>query len=929
MDAAPESTTIALSARLDSIDGSVTANATFFKWVPHPVDRRRLDPGVAIRDSPMLLRARLGHGAVRRGVSCEVEACAIGGCLRSQVPWGSRDRCDLFVFNEAAVDCPAPPFDFYASVCTNELLKSALKPPFSIACVVPSPSSLAARACSLSTSTFGHGSLVLSCEAGSCLTLAVEPDGAELVSALTKPAQDAKYAAMFLLPLIVTIVLVLGATRLDERRRGERLALISKTVHHGENVDEVTIATQGLAAKVADSPAEDVDDVGAVDLDATGIRAADENRRIARFALRSIGLVVPLGSGGLRSCRSGAANKDVTILDSVSLHCGGDSGMLALIGASGSGKTSLLDVLAGRKTTGRVFGQVVCDGRVITRFAELRRLVAYVLQADDVVPKTSSVREHLLFHAYLRLGHVEDVVARISRVNTLVAEIGLEKCLDTALGSLSSRGISGGERRRVSLAVELLNPEAKLVLADEPTSGLDSLSALHVATALRRVSRTRGVVASIHAPSPRLLGLFTRVAVLTPLGRLAYCGPLSGLQDFLGVIGHGEAISANEEASIADFFIETLASDPAVAQAAVIEYAASRWFGSECEVIEAISREIPPASTNPTNLIQPENVVTAWVREVGALSGRFTRNLRRHPVLAGVHLVATALVAVVATLLYFQVTDDLGGAINRAGFFFFAHMYFVLSASADLGVFQDEKPLFMRERASGLYSSSSFAFAKFVWELIPLRLFPTVLATFIVVNGVGLVPGTNELAVVWGAFFFASLTSSLAFLAIGAAFDSVGVANFVAMVFALLTLTLSGFMLIDFGYVTSGDVASSDDLGALATAGLTSSPTPSGVVAAGAEVRWIPYLLGYLSYLRPNFELLMVNELDPLVFQIRLRGESEVSSQKIPLTGSTILAQLGLDRERAARDWGLVVMWTVVYFVLWLTMLETRARERR
>lgn len=174
-----------------------------------------------------------------------------------------------------------------------------------------------------------------------------------------------------------------------------------------------------------------------------------------------------------------------------------------------------------------------------------------------------------------------------------------------------------------------------------------------------------------------------------------------------------------------------------------------------------------------------------------------------------VHVVATILVALIATLLYLNIRPDLGGAINRAGFFFFIQTYLTLSALADLGVWQEERLIFIRESTAGLYQGEAYLLSKFICEIFPLRLLPVTFASVILVFGIGLQSSPAEkVGIFLLVLVFIGLISTMMFLFIGMVFRSNGIANFVAVVSALFCLLMSGFLLIDFGFFV-GDEGSS------------------------------------------------------------------------------------------------------------------------
>lgn len=142
-------------------------------------------------------------------------------------------------------------------------------------------------------------------------------------------------------------------------------------------------------------------------------------------------------------------------------------GMNAILGPTGSGKSSLLDILADRKDRSGLEGQVLMDG--VARPIDFKYRVGYVVQ-DDIVAGTLTVRENLAFSANLRLSKYTSRQQKRAIVNQVISQLGLEKCADAKVGTEFTRGISGGERKRTNIGMELVLSPSVLFL-DEPTTG--------------------------------------------------------------------------------------------------------------------------------------------------------------------------------------------------------------------------------------------------------------------------------------------------------------------------------------------------------------------------------------------------------------------------------------------------------------------------
>ena len=204
-----------------------------------------------------------------------------------------------------------------------------------------------------------------------------------------------------------------------------------------------------------------------------------------------------------------------------------------------TGKTTLLNCLGGRSPS-FLNGVITLNG--IPWRKAFKHQVAYVLQADRFF-EHQTPREQLIFTARLRLRHTEypTVASKIERVDKMIAVLGLTKCQNTPVAMLSgqfgytqclllSSGthviasiVLGGEKRRCSIATELLS-DPPLLLLDEPTSGLDSSGALALMTTLRMLaSEGRTIIMSLHQPSSKLFQSFDSVYVLAD-GHTIYSG---------------------------------------------------------------------------------------------------------------------------------------------------------------------------------------------------------------------------------------------------------------------------------------------------------------------------------------------------------------------------------------------------------------------
>ncbi|OIW11467.1 hypothetical protein TanjilG_26833 [Lupinus angustifolius] len=195
--------------------------------------------------------------------------------------------------------------------------------------------------------------------------------------------------------------------------------------------------------------------------------------------------------------------------------------IMAIMGSSGCGKTTLLDSLAGR-----VSANVIVTGSILMNRKKRNlycREVSYVAQ-EELLLGTLTVRETLTYSANMRLPSKMSKEEIKKVVEETIMKMGLEECADNTIGNWHLRGLSNGEKKRVSIGLEILT-KPHVLLLDEPTSGLDSASAFYVIQALRNIACNGGkiIICSIHQPSSEVFNLFDDLLLLSN-GETVYFG---------------------------------------------------------------------------------------------------------------------------------------------------------------------------------------------------------------------------------------------------------------------------------------------------------------------------------------------------------------------------------------------------------------------
>ncbi|MFD3958098.1 MULTISPECIES: FHA domain-containing protein [Streptomyces] len=295
--------------------------------------------------------------------------------------------------------------------------------------------------------------------------------------------------------------------------------------------------------------------------------------------------------------RAGRGRK--TLLDKVSFPVG-EKCLLGVVGPSGAGKSTLLNALTGLRPADT--GTVLYDGRDLYRdFAELRQRIGLVPQ-DDILHSQLTVRKALGYAAELRFPQDTAKAERQARVSEVIHELGLEQRVDQPIHSLS-----GGQRKRVSVALELLTKPSLLFL-DEPTSGLDpgmDRSVMHMLRGLADDGRT--VIVVTH--SVLSLEVCDRLLVLAPGGRIAYYGPPDDALAFFGFEEWPEAFEAFENDRDRDW-ATTYADSP---------------FHRQYIAGASAQPQLPPAA--PGASVAPPPKTRNWGAQLGTLVRRYASAL--------------------------------------------------------------------------------------------------------------------------------------------------------------------------------------------------------------------------------------------------------------------------------------------------------------
>ncbi|XP_026411855.1 ABC transporter G family member 20-like [Papaver somniferum] len=387
--------------------------------------------------------------------------------------------------------------------------------------------------------------------------------------------------------------------------------------------------------------------------------------------------------------------------------------IFAILGPSGSGKTTLIDALANKISKKSLRGSVTLNGETLES-AVLKSISAYVMQ-DDLLFPMLTVEETLMFSAEFRLPRSVSKSKKMARVQTVIEELGLRDAAKTLIGDEGHRGISGGERRRVSIGVGIIH-DPILMLLDEPTSGLDSSSAFMVVKILQQIARTgRIVIMSVHQPSSRVVGLFDHLIFLSQ-GETVYYGTPTHLSVFLSEFGH----PVTENGETTEFMLDLYSNLEGLpgGTKSIVEfnkswqtirnhpYTSKHSNGLDLPSLkEAIYNTCANGSGRTWTSSKFAN--SFWV-EIIVLMKRSLINSKRSAEIFLVRVAGVVASGFILASTFWHPDKTERGIVERLGFFVFIVTIIFFGNTDWLGVFVQERYIFMRETAYNAYRRSSY-----------------------------------------------------------------------------------------------------------------------------------------------------------------------------------------------------------------------------
>ncbi|PHU03914.1 ABC transporter G family member 28 [Capsicum chinense] len=222
------------------------------------------------------------------------------------------------------------------------------------------------------------------------------------------------------------------------------------------------------------------------------------------------------------------------------------------MGPSGAGKTTFLSALTGKAAGCTVTGVILINGKP-EPVQSYKKITGFVPQ-DDIVHGNLTVEENLWFSAWCRLASDLPKPEKVLVVERVIESLGLQPVRDSLVGTVEKRGISGGQRKRVNVGMEMVM-EPSLLILDEPTSGLDSSSSQLLLRATRREALEGvNVCMVVHQPSYSLFRMFEDLVLLAKGGLTVYHGPVKTVEEYFAGIG----ITVPDRINPPDHFIDIL-----------------------------------------------------------------------------------------------------------------------------------------------------------------------------------------------------------------------------------------------------------------------------------------------------------------------------------------------------------------------------------
>ncbi|KAG4929458.1 hypothetical protein JHK86_046419 [Glycine max] len=388
--------------------------------------------------------------------------------------------------------------------------------------------------------------------------------------------------------------------------------------------------------------------------------------------------------------------------------------LTALMGVSGAGKTTLMDVLCGRKTGGIIEGEIRIGGypKVQETFA---RVSGYCEQ-NDIHSPNITVEESVMFSAWLRLPSQIDAKTKAEFVNEVIHTIELDGIKDSLVGMPNISGLSTEQRKRLTIAVELVaNPS--IIFMDEPTTGLDARAAAVVMRAVKNVVGTgRTVACTIHQPSIDIFEAFDELILMKAGGRLTYAGPLgkhsSRVIEYFESIPGVPKIKDNYNPSTWMLEVTSRSAEAELGIDFAQIYRESTLYEQNKELVEQLSSPPP----NSRDLYFPSHFPQNGWEQFKACLWKQHLSYWRSPSYNLMRIIFVAVSSLLFGILFWKQGKKINSqqdVFNVFGAMYSAALFFgINNCSTVLPYVATERTVLYRERFAGMYSPWAYSFAQ-------------------------------------------------------------------------------------------------------------------------------------------------------------------------------------------------------------------------
>ncbi|OMJ90764.1 hypothetical protein SteCoe_6843 [Stentor coeruleus] len=478
--------------------------------------------------------------------------------------------------------------------------------------------------------------------------------------------------------------------------------------------------------------------------------------------------------------------KETIILKGVSGYANSGE-ILAVMGTSGSGKTSLLSILSNRlfsQPNVKVSGTVTLNQNEIHTFHS-NHYIKYVLQ-ENFLFGTQTVRESLTFACRLKVPYLTKFQAN-ERVNEILEYLKLTKVAENMIGNSMRKGLSGGEQKRVSIGNELIS-YPKVLILDEPTSGLDSYTSQHLIEVLQAQAHLgRTIIFTIHQPNSKMFSMFDRLILMSE-GEFLFQGPTTEVVKYFSDIGY----QCPHEINPPEYFMRVFhikdRHDMTTIEIEILNICSNNYK-------ETLEKFMIPHIEGLTEIdINKKLHSASIITELSVLFQRSILNVKRQPMFSVIKIGQAIVMSTLVALIFNNLGHDRKSIQSIAGALFFNSMDFITTpAQAQVLTFPLERPVFLTEYKEELYGIFPYFMTKVICE-IPFQIIFTIIYSLIMYFAV---PYNTHDASKFFIFFGISLLSQISGNAfgylVGSLTSSIQLALVIAPALMITSIIFGGF----------------------------------------------------------------------------------------------------------------------------------------